>query len=162
MLGGHYLCSPFCCYFGYTMKLIKPNWYGLDHSAVATTFEGNPKFINDFCITGSLPYAVYYVDKPNKRKKHKKYMLLWMIKDQLYIGGISAREIGKFRKQDAMHCLSCDEVIYSVTRYDNRSCSCGKVSIDGGKDYTKVSFGLGASYRYVTVDLLTDAIYDAE
>jgi len=43
-------------------------------------------------------------------------------------------------KVAAIKCESCGDTIYSRTRHDMRYCSCGSVAIDGGRDYTKVSF----------------------
>ena len=39
----------------------------------------------------------------------------------------------------AIKCPKCSSIIYSRTRHDFRSCECGKCSIDGGFEYTKVS-----------------------
>jgi hypothetical protein len=141
------------------MKFVKQNWYGLDHKAVARMYEGNPVFLNDFCVKGEYaPSAVYYVAKPNKRKGHCTYLLLSGSGVNMFVRGMSPREMNKYRHQDAMHCLSCDEVIYSVNRHDYRTCSCGKVSIDGGKDYTKASFKKGAKWTWVNIDLITNKI----
>ena len=143
------------------MKLVKPNWYGLDHVKVKTTFEGSPSFVNEFCVKDEYePCAVYHCPKPNKRKKHKTYMLLSKVNGQFYIRGMSPREMNKYRYQDALHCLTCDDVIYSVNRHDYRHCSCGAVSIDGGKDYTKIGFKDKSLLKQVKLDLLTDLITD--
>lgn len=40
----------------------------------------------------------------------------------------------------AIKCDKCFDIIYSRARHDFRSCTCGSVSIDGGRDYTKISF----------------------
>ena len=40
----------------------------------------------------------------------------------------------------AIKCESCEDTIYSRTHHDMRYCSCGSVAIDGGRDYTKISF----------------------
>ena len=143
------------------MRLVKPNWYSFDHAAVTKKFEGNPQFCNDFCVKGEYqPSAVYYSKKPNKRKKHKTYMLLTKSDGQFYIRGMSPREMNKYRYQSALYCLSCKDIIYSVMRHDFRSCTCGKVSVDGGKDYFKISYKPRARWKQVTVDLLTDLISD--
>lgn len=143
------------------MKLVKPNWYGLDHSAVTNKFEGSPTFCNDFCVNGEYnPSAVYFCAKPNKRKGHKTFVLLTRSGQDVFIRGMSPRDMEKYRYQDALHCLSCDDVIYSINRHDMRGCSCGNVAIDGGKDYTKVSFKSDAKYKHVVVDLITDLISD--
>lgn len=37
-------------------------------------------------------------------------------------------------------CLSCGDVITSYHRHDYTSCSCGKLSVDGGQDYLRRSY----------------------
>lgn len=141
------------------MKLIKPNWYGFDHVKINEKFEGDLTFVNDFCVNGEYaPCAVYKAKKPNKKKGHKKYMLITKNGDSFIVRGMTSEEILKWRYQAAVHCLSCDAVVYSVNRHDFRSCSCGEVAIDGGKEYTKVSFKDKNNFNQVTVDLLTDDI----
>lgn len=143
------------------MRIVKPHYYGIDHTKITAAYEGNPTFCNEFCVRGEYqPCAVYYCAKPNKRKKHKTYLLLFQRDGAFYVTGMSPREMEKYRHQEAIHCFACDDVVYSVMRHDMRSCSCGKVSIDGGKDYTKVSFQSGASYKILDLDLLTDTISD--
>lgn len=39
---------------------------------------------------------------------------------------------------NAIYCTSCKDTIYSRARHDYRSCSCGKIAIDGGFDYCKI------------------------
>ena len=39
-----------------------------------------------------------------------------------------------------IQCPSCKDIIFSRARHDFRFCSCGETAIDGGFDYTKVSF----------------------
>lgn len=41
---------------------------------------------------------------------------------------------------NAVQCLSCNEVIISRHRHDFKTCQCGKVSVDGGLDYTRRAF----------------------
>lgn len=38
---------------------------------------------------------------------------------------------------NAIRCKSCDQVIVSTHRHDFKSCKCGKVSVDGGLEYTR-------------------------
>lgn len=42
--------------------------------------------------------------------------------------------------RNTIRCLTCSDVIESTNRHDYRSCSCGKVSVDGGLDYPSRSF----------------------
>jgi hypothetical protein len=143
------------------MKLVKTNWYGFDHAAVNKQFGGDLTFVNDFCVNGQYPpSAVYRAANPDRTKGHKDYMLLTKSGDQMWVSGMTPEEMEKFRYQEAIHCLSCDDVIYSVNRHDFRPCTCGKVHIDGGRDYTKINFDTGAQYKLVLLDLLTDVISD--
>jgi hypothetical protein len=145
------------------MKLIKPNWYGFDHAEVNKQFGGDLSFCNDFCVNDEYnPSAVYFAANPDRTKGHKDYMLLSKNNDNFYVRGMTPTEIEKFRYQDAIHCISCDDVVYSINRHDYRPCSCGKVTIDGGKDYTKVSHESNAFYNMVTIDLLTDIITETK
>jgi hypothetical protein len=34
-------------------------------------------------------------------------------------------------------CLICNDIIESKYLHDHRTCSCGNVGVDGGKDYLK-------------------------
>lgn len=49
-----------------------------------------------------------------------------------------------------IRCMECGDLIISVHRHDFRSCSCGQVSIDGGRDYIRVVGGDG-DFELVTV-----------
>lgn len=48
---------------------------------------------------------------------------------------------------NAIQCKSCDEIIVSHSRHDFRTCRCGKVSVDGGLEYTR---------RVGQLDLITE------
>ena len=43
-------------------------------------------------------------------------------------------------KINAIKCPSCGYIVYSRARHDMRGCNCGEVAIDGGFDYTKISY----------------------
>lgn len=53
-------------------------------------------------------------------------------------------EVKKFYREvivtNKAQCLSCGDIIESTFRHDFRTCSCGKVSVDGGKSYLKRSY----------------------
>jgi hypothetical protein len=50
---------------------------------------------------------------------------------RLYVGDIYI---------NAARCLSCGETIRSKNRHDFVTCSCGRLSVDGGSHYRKRSF----------------------
>ncbi len=136
----------------------KPNWYGFDHDAVNKRFDGDLTFVNDICVNGEYyPVAVYRAANPNVEKGHKKYMLLQTTNEGGgLVRGMSEEEMEKWRYQDAVHCLKCNQVIYSINRHDFRSCRCESISIDGGRDYTKLACDNTSRYVLGTLDLLTD------
>ena len=41
-------------------------------------------------------------------------------------------------KIKALECKNCGDTIFSRARHDFMTCSCGKVSVDGGFDYMKI------------------------
>lgn len=54
---------------------------------------------------------------------------------------MTAHNKGKVRVT-GIKCPACGDVIWSRHRHDYRSCSCGYCAVDGGREYTKVSWGL--------------------
>ena len=43
-------------------------------------------------------------------------------------------------RRNAIRCNHCGDVIESTYRHDFKTCSCGRVSVDGGHDYAKRCF----------------------
>lgn len=43
-------------------------------------------------------------------------------------------------KIQTITCPSCKDEIYSRAHHDFRYCSCGEVSVDGGREYTKIGY----------------------
>lgn len=39
--------------------------------------------------------------------------------------------------RNAVKCGKCDDIIESVHRHDFRSCKCGAIAVDGGKEYLR-------------------------
>jgi hypothetical protein len=40
----------------------------------------------------------------------------------------------------AYQCPTCKDIVYSRARHDMRGCTCGAIAVDGGFDYSKISF----------------------
>ena len=46
-------------------------------------------------------------------------------------------------------CMTCEDIIQSMYRHDFKWCKCKMIAIDGGGDYTKISYHDEARYEYV-------------
>lgn len=62
--------------------------------------------------------------------------------DQPYFGAIKGIPPSMFKPlagilRNAARCLKCNEVIESKHRHDFVTCSCGNISVDGGKEYLR-------------------------
>lgn len=53
--------------------------------------------------------------------------------------------------KNAIRCNHCGDVIESVHRHDFVTCSCGKCSVDGGKDYLRRCFDEPGDYTDLSV-----------
>jgi hypothetical protein len=73
-----------------------------------------------------------------------------MIKINLKLSNLQTAPLEHFGVQ----CNECGDVIFSRARHDFNSCSCGKSHIDGGFDYTKVSWGTANPPAHVKLTLL--------
>lgn len=60
--------------------------------------------------------------------------------------------------RNSAQCLSCGEILISKSRHDFVTCSCGRLSVDGGSWYAKRSFSVepGAGYTDMTEMYLPD------
>lgn len=59
----------------------------------------------------------------------------------------------------AVQCNICGDVVYSRTKHDYRSCSCGHVAVDGGFDYFKV-VGNEDDFEITSVELCNVTVQD--
>lgn len=56
-------------------------------------------------------------------------------------------------KIQGIKCNHCGDIIYSRATHDMRYCSCGKVAIDGGRDYIKINANKEDDWEAVEVEL---------
>jgi hypothetical protein len=140
-------------------KIQQINYYGFDHDKISAKLSGDLTFCNSLCVKGEYkPVGVYKAKNPDKSKGHKKYVLIHIDEFGGLIRGMTPKEMKLWRYQEAAHCHGCNDIIFSVYRHDYHACTCGKVTIDGGKDYTKVSYESGHLYTVLTIDLITRKI----
>ena len=43
-------------------------------------------------------------------------------------------------KVNKARCRKCDEIVISAHRHDYQRCSCGRIAVDGGREYLKRAF----------------------
>lgn len=48
-------------------------------------------------------------------------------------------------------CLGCKTIIRSEHTHDFKSCTCGRVCVDGGRDYTRRVFSSASDYKDLSV-----------
>lgn len=48
-----------------------------------------------------------------------------------------------------VRCLLCNDVIESQYRHDFVTCSCGALSVDGGRDYTRIIYNKKEDWEFV-------------
>lgn len=53
--------------------------------------------------------------------------------------------------RNSAHCLVCDDEIVSTHRHDYVTCSCGRISVDGGLAYAKRVFAADARWEDTSV-----------
>ena len=66
--------------------------------------------------------------------------------------------------KNAIKCNPCGDIIESESTHDFKTCSCGRVSVDGGHEYLKRCFQKEGDYGELSETVLTldEAISDAE
>ena len=62
--------------------------------------------------------------------------------------------------QNSVHCLLCNEDIYSSHRHDFRTCSGGHVSVDGGLAYMRRSYEKNAAFVDTSMTMEEEAVND--
>lgn len=55
--------------------------------------------------------------------------------------------------KNSIQCKHCNDIIESIHRHDYVPCSCGKVAVDGGKDYLKRTFSTSPEEDYIELSI---------
>ena len=53
--------------------------------------------------------------------------------------------------KNQVKCLKCGDIVESKNRHDFVTCSCGNVSVDGGKDYLRRTFHNKDDYEELSI-----------
>lgn len=134
-------------------------FYNFKLSALKKMFPGS-KFIREIAYKGlNVPMAIFHQPKPDLSKGHKEYFGLFQFRDTYSIVGFSKKDMENQSIHMAVHCLKCNDVIYSRWVHDFRSCKCGKTNVDGGKEYNKIG-GDADNYKLVKADVLNEIVLD--
>ena len=102
--------------------------------------EYNAKYVGDFCIKGkyvswsNFPVSIFWQETPPV-EGYSNYFGVYVEDDKVFITD------GSSAFSEPIEGIVADdgEVIYSRYRHDMVSSADGSVSIDGGRDYTKIS-----------------------
>ena len=147
------------------MELRKPDYMGIKHDKINDFLEGDLTFINYMCIdiagVGNHVAAVYKARKPNLKKGHKKYVLLFTDPNsgRVFVSGRSPQKMIKEKMHSGVLCPGCNTVVLSLYRHDFQQCGCElETFADGGKDYLRVGSKKLDDIKFVSVNLLTDEI----
>lgn len=117
------------------------------------------RFLGEFYLSQRYgTVAMFYSENPDLKKGHKPFPFIFSKENKLYIGALSDLDFQKFRYYNALFCHKCENVIYSKYRHDFQTCRCESISIDGGKDYIKVSAMSNAEYEHVTIDFFDGTV----
>lgn len=139
------------------------NWYGFKQQGVKDQFNV-VQYLGDSVIKGGPTYAIYYSSNPDKSKGHKNIVLLSLEYDKdgnpknTWVSGMDFRTFKKEAIQNGVYCLTCKYAMYSPHRHGFITCDCGKVSVDGGKDYNKVVFKDVGDFVSCEINLLTQRV----
>jgi hypothetical protein len=100
----------------------------------------NATYMGDFCLItkgdswGDSTVAVFWQPNPDTTKGHSHYFGMFVRDGTVYITNASSA----FRDPIVGIVADNGEVIFSRSRHDFRSSSDRTVSIDGGRDYTRL------------------------
>lgn len=86
------------------------------------------------------------------------YLIISRTYDNKYYKiGKTKKEFQEMRYQNALKCLECDTVLYSMDRHDCLSCGCpNDAMVDGGQEsYTRYGAGDMSKVKPVVLDILT-------
>ncbi len=57
-------------------------------------------------------------------------------------------------------CLICEDVVFSASRHDFKSCKCGNIFVDGGMDYIRHGYEDALAYKNLSVEI-EDELFEA-
>ena len=114
------------------------NYWGFNHKEVCAKFEGHLSYVGYMSTKSGGVFAVYKAAKPNLKKGHKKYCILYCLDGKTYINGQTEEQINEYAEYDAVLCTQCHNILYSLDRHHYHKCGCSnETMVDGGRDYLR-------------------------
>lgn len=141
----------------------KEEFFGFDHEKVIKKLKAT-RFIGEIPMKdfADMPLAVYYSEKPSKKKGHKHYVGVYPHKGNVMLIGLDFAEFETgLRYIYGLTCKHCKDHIYSAYRHDYAECKCGKIAVDGGRDYFKV-VGNPEDYLPTRFDFITGTVEELQ
>lgn len=157
------------------MKIVRTRYNGFDDAVVASK-HGPSTWLGDVCVGGNYqPISLYRAHAPDKSRGHKPYFGLFIetrhvnsaglppsIVDPVvrtaYICGFSHQAARKVVNVDGVSCKVCLTAVFSPMRHACVSCECGAITVDGGRDYRKVSSDRTGMFRYCNINLSSGVV----
>lgn len=116
-------------------KIKQVNYYGFDLEKVNKSLTGGLSYVGDACVDGT-PVSIYSVANPDRSQGHKDFVILWSNAEGVMVAGMDPEQMAQHTKHEALQCLLCGTVVYSVHRHHMNECGCPNGAFaDGGKDY---------------------------
>jgi hypothetical protein len=143
------------------IPIVHQNWFGFDIPQVfkkynVQTYLGDTT-VND--IEDNV-WALFLSNNPDRTKGHKDVLMFYVSSNKKYPSFINGRDKKEIKKDliiNGIYCINCNKAYYSVTRHDMHYCECGKIAIDGGRDYLKIT-GNMEDYKTCSINLLTQKV----
>lgn len=137
------------------LNIKERKYYNFDLERLNSLLEGDLSYVGTFNVEDRV-CEVFKAKKPNKKKGHRKYVLIYKENDSFMITGVTPYQMKKHRTQAAVECLNCNVVLYSLHRHDYHLCGCdNEVFVDGGRDYLRAGYKNKSQFRTLVIDLIT-------
>jgi hypothetical protein len=141
------------------MKIDRINYYGISLKVLREKLGDKFKFLGAVCIKGGYrPHNAYFAPNPDRSKGHKDILLTIFEDGQVWLTGMESKDFEEWAIVDGLYCHKCDLAIYSSMRHHYHKCPCGAIGIDGGRDYTKITWSPKAKFDHIKINLLKGTI----
>lgn len=148
------------------MRFVQPKYFNIEHEQISQMIPGGADYVSTFCLEGETePVAIYRPRDPELARQKGFDELIGFSVNEVsgYEYGIfrsfTTKDLHRDRFQEGVFCLTCGDVIYSITPKDSPTCGCGNCFVEGGKN--NLSYGGPGFPRHaeiVFLDLLKPGV----